>query len=239
MNTTRVLNLLFWCHDVASALLVKHLFTVKRLILVLAHLSLLGFFLPEMRKDFGSVALVVLLFLLFLSPVSRLFRMKLLLQVMALRREIGILMGYLATVHVVGYLIDPDWFDFLITPYWPNDVLSIDVRYQLGFLAYFLTLPLLFTSNTWANRVLGGKNWKRLHRLAYPMLLLTLFHKFLRSGEVQTLDMLVPTAIFIFYMVVKFLAEKNFLSPLEKLISFVAVRYQEYRASVTMTKPLV
>ncbi len=228
MNVTVLLNFLFWCHDVASAILVRYLFTIKKIILVVAHLSLFGLFLPEMREDFGSAALVILLVLLFLSPASKLFRMKLLYQLMGLRREIGILMGYLATVHVVGYLIDPDWFDFLITPYWPNDLLSIDVRYQLGFLAYFLTFPLLFTSNTWANRVLGGKNWKRLHRLVYPLLLLTLFHKFLRPGEVSLPDVILPTVIFALYVMSKFLAEKNFLPPLEKVIQFIAVRYREY-----------
>lgn len=231
MNVTTVLNFLFWCHDAVSDVLVKHLFTLKKIILIGAHVSLLGLLFPEMREDFGSAALVVLLFLLFLSPASQLFRMRILLQAMALRKEMGILMGYLATAHVVGYLIDPDWFDFLITPYWPGDLLSIDVRYQVGFLAYFLTLPLLLTSNTLANKVLGGKNWKRLHRLVYPLLLLTLFHKFLRGGEVQIQDAFMPTFIFALYILSKVIAKKNNILPLQKGIAWVALRYQEYRAT--------
>lgn len=231
MNLTTSMNFLFWCHDLASDMLVKHLFTLKKGILVGAHVSLLGLLFPEMRQDFGSVALTMLVGLLFLSPLSQLFRAKLLLQAMALRRELGILMGYLATVHVVGYLIDPDWFDFLITPYWPSDLLAIDLRYQLGFLAYFLTLPLLLTSNAWANRVLGGKNWKRLHRLVYPLLLLALFHKFLRAGEVQLQDTLMPILIFILYIVVKIVANKKSFPPLQKGIAWVALRYQAYRTT--------
>ncbi len=222
------LHFLFWCHDTASALLVQYLFSLKKCILISAHVLLLGLFFPEMRQDFGSVALLMLLFLLFLSPVSKLFRMKLLYQLMGLRREIGILMGYLATVHVVGYLIDPDWFDFLITPFWPHELLSIDIRYQLGFLAYFLTLPLLFTSNNWANRVLGGKNWKRLHRLVYPLLVLVLFHKFLRGGEVSIEDTVVASLIVIAYIAVKILAENNVLPPLVTSIRFVAEHYHRY-----------
>ncbi len=231
MNVTTSLNFLFWCHDLAGDFLAKYLFTLKKVILVGAHVSLFGLLFPEMREDFGSAALVVLLFLLFLSPLSQLLRMKLLLQAMALRREIGILMGYLATVHVVGYLIDPDWFDFLITPYWPNDLLSIDIRYQLGFLAYFLTLPLLFTSNTWANRVLGGKNWKRLHRLVYPLLFLALFHKFLRGGDTQIQDTLMPMFIFVLYVVFKVIAKRNNIPPFQRAIEWVALRYQGYRAT--------
>jgi len=226
-----LLNFLFWCHDLASDFLTKHLFMVKNGILVGAHVSLLGILFPEMRQGYGSVAVIVLLFLLFLSPVSQLFRMKLLLQAMALRREIGILMGYLATVHVVGYLIDPDWFDFLITPYWPGDLLSIDIRYQLGFLAYFLTLPLLLTSNIWANRVLGGKNWKRLHRLVYPLLFFALFHKFLRAGEVQIQDVVMPTVILTVYILLKIGARKQNVLLLQKGIEWVALRYQSYRAT--------
>ncbi|MBP9728014.1 MAG: ferric reductase-like transmembrane domain-containing protein [Candidatus Moranbacteria bacterium] len=236
---TNSLNFLFWCHDTASALLVRYLFTLKKIILIGAHLSFLGLFFPELRQDFGSVALSVLLFLLFLSPASKLFHMKLLYQLMGLRREMGILMGYLATVHVVGFLIDPDWFDFIITPYWPNDLLSMDARYQVGLLAYFLTLPLLVTSNAWANRVLGGKNWKRLHRLVYPLLLLALFHKFLRGGAVPVQDIIMPTFIFMVYVVAKVLAEKNFLPPLERVIRFIAGRYQQYRVNMVAHEPPV
>ena len=36
-----------------------------------------------------------------------------------------------------------------------------------GLTAWALMVPLAFTSTTWSIRKLGGKNWNRLHRLAY------------------------------------------------------------------------
>ena len=45
-----------------------------------------------------------------------------------------------------------------------------------GWLALLLMLPLALTSNALALRRLGGRTWRRLHRLAYPAALLTLVH---------------------------------------------------------------
>jgi sulfoxide reductase heme-binding subunit YedZ len=36
-----------------------------------------------------------------------------------------------------------------------------------GLAAWALMVPLALTSTTWSIRKLGGKNWNRLHRLAY------------------------------------------------------------------------
>ncbi len=225
---TSILEILFTAHDRVSAFLAKHFFLIKKLILIVAHLSLFGFLFPEMRKDFGSYAIVVLLVLLFLSPVSKLLRARLLLQLMGLRRELGILMAYLATVHGVGYLIDPDWFSFLTTPYLMGDFFSISPRYLFGFGAYALTLPLVLTSNNLAQRSLGGKNWKRLHTLVYPLLVLALFHKFLRPNGASVQDLLMPAFILLSYVVLKILAWKNIFSPLAKVIAWGAARYHDY-----------
>jgi methionine sulfoxide reductase heme-binding subunit len=236
---TRFLDALFWSHDAASALLAKYFLAIKRFLLIAAHVSLLGLFFPAWRQDFGEAALILLAGVLFLSPISKILRTRFLLQLMGLRRELGILMGYLATVHVVGFLIDPDWFNFLITPYWPGDLFSMDIRYQLGFAAYFLTLPLLLTSNAWMNRLLGGKNWKRLHRLVYPLFALALFHKFFRPGDMQMEDAIVPALVFAGYLSVKLLAWRNELLPLERLIVAVAVRYRAYGARQATVRPPV
>jgi len=233
-----ILFFLFTAHDFASDLLARHLLVFKRVILLVAHLSLLGFFFPEMRKDFGEVALGVLLFLLFLSPVSRMLHMKLLLQLVGLRREIGIFMAYLVTVHSLGYLLDPDWFALLITPYWPGNLLAIDTRYLFGFGAYFLTLPLLLTSNSLSLQLLGSKNWKRLHALVYPLLLLALFHKFLRPGAARIEDIVFPIFVFLLYIMTKALARKKFIDPLTQSIAWVATQYREYQLQTKERKPL-
>lgn len=223
-----VLGWAFWWHDWASAFLAKHLFLVKRSILIVAHLSLLGFFFPEMRKDFGELAGNLLIAILFLSPISKIFRTRLLLQAMSLRRELGITMAYLATVHGLGFWLDPEWSALFIAPYWQNDFFAIDPAYLLGIGAYVLTLPLLLTSNSLAQRFLGGNRWKLLHRLVYVLFVFVIMHRFLVRGGADIGEILQVAVLLSSYGLAKILAWKNFLSPLQKSIDWVALRYKEY-----------
>ena len=229
-------HIAFRIHDWMSATLARHLFTLKKLILVGAHLSLFGFFFPEMRKDFGEIAATVLIGILFLSPVSQILRMRLLLQMMSLRREFGILMGYLATVHGVGYLIDPDWLFSLTMLFQETGLSQESAPYFFGMLAYTLTLPLLFTSNAIAQRMLGGVRWKLLHRSVYALFAVTILHRYLiQGGDMGSLlqALLLVSA----YLLAKLLAYKNFLPPLVKILSYVSERYRTFTLSKRAVTP--
>lgn len=221
----------FKLHDWACDTLVKHLSLVKNVLLLVAHLSLLGFFLPDFRREFGSLAGNLLIVILFLSPASKIFRMRLLQLLMGLRRELGILFGYLATVHGVGYLTDPLMTPFLSEQMQSTTLSFFDRPLLFGFLGYVLTLPLLFTSNTLANRMLGGKNWKLLHRTVYIMALIVVFHRFFIRGY-QTSDFIQMIILVGGYIMAKLLAWKNFLPPLVQLNAWVASRYQAYRSGL-------
>lgn len=217
----------FRVHNFACDVLIRHLSWIKRALLVVAFGSFLGVGFPELRKDFGELSLNILLGLLFLSPLSRIFRVRLLLIAMGLRREFGILMGCFALVHALGYLRDPIWIDWFIIPYL-NDIFGMDRRFLYGFIALGLTLPVLFTSNTLSQRVLG-RNWKRLHRLVYPLLLFTLLHKFVRTGSTDFMGIIEASAVFAAYLTTKLLAWKNFLPPLRAAIGYVSARYSVYQ----------
>ncbi len=219
-----LLVLCFRLHDVVSGFLARNMRELKVAVLAVAHLSLFGLLFPEFRKDFGNIAAVVLIAILFLSPLSKIFRMRLLLQMMGFRRELGILMGYLATVHVVGYLIDPLWFDAFFAPYIGNDLFAMAPTFLFGTVAYFLTLPLLFTSNTIALRALGGRRWKGLHRLAYPLLVFTMLHRFTVKG-MTTMALLQAALLIGAYALIKLLARNNFLPTLRGAIDIVGMRY--------------
>ena len=228
---TLLFETIFGLHDWASAFLVKHLFRIKKGILIIAHLSLLGLLLPDMRRDFGEIAEVVLLGILFLSPLSQIFRTRLLLQCMSLRRELGIFMAYLATVHGVGYLIDPEWVAVFVEPYLSGNVFSINPTYIFGGVAYMLTLPLLFTSNNLMQRFLNSGTWKRLHRLVYLVLVLVLLHHFSINGGMDVFGWLQIIAILGAYIFMKLLAwKKDLLPPLNRVIGVVATRYHDYEA---------
>jgi len=222
-----LLVLCFRLHDMVSGLLARNMRETKIGLLSIAHLSFFGLLFPEFRKDFGNLAAVVLIGILFLSPLSKIFRMRLMVQLMGLRREFGILMGYLATVHVAGYFIDPIWFDRFVAPYLSAELFSMNPTYLFGIAAYILTLPLLFTSNTIALRALGGRRWKGLHRLAYPLLVFTMLHRFTIRG-MTTMALLQAILLISAYAFVKLLARKNILPTLQSAIDGVSGRYAEW-----------
>lgn len=179
----KVSLLVFRLHDALLGLVSTHVRAIKTVILIVAHVSLLGFLFPEMRRDFGELALKLLILILFLSPLAAITRMPLLRIAMGFRRELGILMGYLATVHGIGYVVDPVFFEFSIAPYLPDgDILSIEPFLLFGIVALLLTFPLFLTSNAFMLRKLGGVRWKRLHRFVYPMFVLVILHRFFVSG---------------------------------------------------------
>lgn len=230
-----LLRPLFVLHDWASTLLVKHFVLVKRLILVGAHVTLFGFLLPDIRRNFGSAAEIMLLAVLFLSPLSMLFRMRLLQQLMGLRRELGILMAYLATVHGVGYLIDPNRSVSILELFQTTGLSPESVPYALGIGAYMLTLPLLLTSNAWSQRWLGGRDWKRLHRLVYIVLPLVLIHHFSIRRGVSMDTFIQAGAYFGIYLLMKVLVWKNFIAPLRTVMVWVASGYRDYRNSLSVS----
>jgi sulfoxide reductase heme-binding subunit YedZ len=219
-----ILRRCFWLHDVSATFLAKNLFTLKKGILIFAHLSLLGFLWPEFRRDYGSWAGNLLIALLFLSPVARITRMRLLNQVMSLRREFGILMAYLALVHGLGYITDAHWQVFVnAMPF--DGFFSGKIAFFYGFVALLLTLPLLLTSNTWSQAHLGPR-WKQLHRIVYGLFAFVVLHRFLIRGDAFSLFqafLLIGS-----YAGLKILAWRNTWAGLNKVLYFIGGEYKEY-----------
>jgi DMSO/TMAO reductase YedYZ heme-binding membrane subunit len=192
-------------------------------ILIVAHTSLFGLFFPEVRRDFGEMAGNLLIAILFLSPIATITKVPFLRIAMGFRRELGILMGYLAIVHGLGYALSPGFFDSF-----PSDPQIV-----FGIAAIFLTFPLLLTSNTFAIRRLGGKNWKRVHALVYPMFVLVVTHRFLAGNGDDDFSRIIA-GIFLLgsYAFLKYLAWKPESFPfLRKPIDCIAGRYKEYQQS--------
>ncbi len=228
--------LLFRTNDSVAGFLAKRLSRIKMSLLLIAHLSLLGFFFPEMRREFGELSANLLIIILFIGPLAKIFRIRLLALLLGLRRELGILMGYLATVHGLGYVLDPQWFSFVIASHWSDDVFGINRAILFGMLAYVLMLPLLLTSNTLMTRLLGGVRWKRLHRLVYALFFAAIAHRFLIKGARGD----VPEAFFqagvlVFaYLSVQLLAWKNIFRPLRATIGYVEERHKRYLMTKTV-----
>lgn len=88
-----------------------------------------------------------------------------------LRRMLGLFAFFYASLHLMTYL----WFDQFFL--WSEILADILERpfITLGMTAYALLLPLALTSNRASQRWLR-RNWKRLHRLVYPIALLGVLH---------------------------------------------------------------
>jgi sulfoxide reductase heme-binding subunit YedZ len=80
-----------------------------------------------------------------------------------LRRMLGLFAFFYACLHFLTYLVLDQFFDWSAIA---KDILKRPYI-TVGFAAFVLLIPLAVTSTNAMQRRLGGKNWKRLHRLVY------------------------------------------------------------------------
>jgi methionine sulfoxide reductase heme-binding subunit len=108
----------------------------------------------------GDWTLRFLLITLAVTPLRRLLGMPNLIR---FRRMFGLFAFFYGCLHLTTYLVLDKGFDF-------NEIVK-DVAKRpfitAGVTGLLLMLPLAITSTAGWIRTLGGKNWQRLHRLAY------------------------------------------------------------------------
>lgn len=121
-----------------------------------------------LEHEYGLIALQLLVAALAVTPLRDLTRINLL----RFRRWMGLMAFYYALMHFSVWLVLDRQLD------WPRIVEDLTKRPYiiLGMSALLLLVPLAATSTNWAVRRLGGMNWRRLHRLAYPATALAAIH---------------------------------------------------------------
>jgi sulfoxide reductase heme-binding subunit YedZ len=122
----------------------------------------------EITTRTGKTALILLILSLACTPIRTIFGFK---QVLRLRRPLGLYAFMYAGLHFLTFVGLDYGFDL--------DLLGqaiLNQRYVLvGFAAGLLLLLLAITSTRgWQKRL--GRNWKRLHRLAYLAAILAIVH---------------------------------------------------------------
>lgn len=128
------------------------------------------------ERDLGKTALWLLVASLCITPLRPW------LNLLHIRRALGLMAFAYVSLHLVTWL----WLDMRLL--WGQALGDLAKRPYLtfGILAFALMLPLAVTSNRWSIRRLR-RNWARLHRLAYPAVLLALVHYLMQmkviSGE--------------------------------------------------------
>lgn len=108
----------------------------------------------------GDWTLRFLLLSLAVTPLRRLARIP---ELIRFRRMLGLFAFFYGALHLLTYLWFDKFFDFA-------DILKDIAKRPFitaGMAAFLAMAPLAATSTTGWIRRLGGRNWQRLHRLAY------------------------------------------------------------------------
>lgn len=116
----------------------------------------------------GLGALILLLITLTMTPLYRISGWG---GWLAIRRQLGLWSFAYGVLHLCSYavfILGLDWSQLGVELYKRPYII-------VGALTLFGLLLLAATSNRYSQRRLG-KNWKQLHRLVYPILLLALLH---------------------------------------------------------------
>ena len=93
-------------------------------------------------------------------------------EVVRLRRMLGLFAFFYGSLHLLTYLWLDQFFDWAAIA---KDVVKRPFI-TAGFSAYVLLVPLAITSTAGMIRRLGGRRWRRLHRLAYVTAALGVVH---------------------------------------------------------------
>jgi len=126
-----------------------------------------------------------------ITPIRRLIPK--LAWIIRFRRMLGLWAFFYGCLHLMTYVALYAGFSI------PAMIDDISQRrfIMAGLAAWALMVPLALTSTTWSIRKLGGKNWNRLHRLAYVSALAGVVHYWwgVKQGDRTPLDITVVLAI--------------------------------------------
>jgi len=148
------------------------------LLAVPAYPYILDFFKPEiyppkMLYFTGLVSTQLLVLTLCVTPISYYLKTKrgarqISRWFLARRRNFGVASFAYACIHLMVYIRQNFDIEIIL-----SEVLTW--RYGSGWLAFFVMLPIAFSSNDISMRWLG-RNWKRIQRWAYVVAIVTFFH---------------------------------------------------------------
>jgi sulfoxide reductase heme-binding subunit YedZ len=124
--------------------------------------------IEAITRSTGWWTLFLLLVTLAVTPLRKLSGANWLLR---LRRMLGLFAFFYALAHFTTFIWFDHWFD-------AGEIVKDVIKrpfVTVGFAAFVLLLPLAATSNNAMVRKLG-RNWQRLHRLVYAIVVLGVLH---------------------------------------------------------------
>lgn len=125
--------------------------------------------IETITRTLGDWALRFLLITLTITPLRRLSGWG---SLMRLRRMLGLYTFFYAALHLSSYIGLDQFFS------WGEIAKDLLKRpfMSIGMVTFALLLPLAITSSNGWQRRLGGRRWRRLHRLVYPAAIGAVLH---------------------------------------------------------------
>lgn len=123
----------------------------------------------KLDRELGDWTLIFIVLSLAVRPLADILKRN---EIVAYRRMIGLFAFFYATLHVSSYVLFHLKLDI------PTFLKDIAERpfITVGMIAFTCLIPLAITSTKGMIRRLGGKAWRRLHLLIYPIALLGIVH---------------------------------------------------------------
>jgi len=112
------------------------------------------------NRHLGDWAIRMLLLSLAVTPVAQITGLSV---VMRFRRMLGLFAFAYASLHVANYVIADQFFNW--ADIWADIVKRTYIT--VGMLTFLILLPLALTSTKGMIKRLGGKRWRKLHRIIY------------------------------------------------------------------------
>ncbi|MDF1588301.1 MAG: protein-methionine-sulfoxide reductase heme-binding subunit MsrQ [Gammaproteobacteria bacterium] len=124
--------------------------------------------IETLTRDSGLWALRFLCLTLAITPIRWFFDINL----VPFRRMLGLYVFFYATLHMLLYLGLDQFFDL-------SEIIKDIIKrpfITIGFFTYSALIPLAITSNNKMVKRLGGRRWKKLHRLTYFIAIASTVH---------------------------------------------------------------
>ena len=128
--------------------------------------------IQKLDRELGDWALIFIILALSVRPLAKLFKNN---ELIAYRRMIGLFAFFYVCLHLASYIglnLQFAFNEFI------KDILKRNFI-TIGIIAFILLIPLAVTSTKSMIKWIGGRRWKKLHMLIYPIALLGIFHFFM------------------------------------------------------------
>jgi sulfoxide reductase heme-binding subunit YedZ len=125
--------------------------------------------IQKLDRELGDWALIFIISSLAVRPLAEILKKG---ELVAYRRMVGLFAFFYVCLHLSSYIVlnlqlDIDEFIKDITK---------RIYITVGIITFTLLLPLAITSTKGMIKRLGGRRWRKLHMLIYPIALLGVFH---------------------------------------------------------------